>query len=147
MIFTDYYKFEHLPDCKAVMRRDCVCSTQSYPDFECLRNKQGNLFVYFGNVPPSFKDGIKTDKAITKTRNITKVYVPDVTQNSAFGDYNEDAFLIINNPDYSVIEIFVARGYKNQRLNIWQNFIVGEYDFEMENLRKQATDENSDLPK
>jgi len=150
MILTDYYKFVHLPDCKSTMRRDCVCSTQSYNDFECLRNKQGNLFVYFGDVPNQFGGDVhkKADKAITKTKNISSVFVPDITQNSAFGDVKGtyDAILIINNKDYSELEVFVARGYKNNRLNIWQNFIAGEYDFEIENLRKNAIAEKWDLP-
>ena len=150
MILTDYYKFVHLPDCKSTMRRDCVCSTQSYPDLECLRNKQGKLFIYFGDVPQQFGGDVhkKADKAITKTKNISSVYVPDITKNSAFGDVKgtQDALLIINNPDYSELEIFVARGYKNNRLNIWQNFIAGEYDFEIAELRKKAAAEKPDLP-
>jgi len=151
MILTDYYKFVHLPDYKSVMRRDCTTSTKTYPDFECLRNGKGKLFVYFGDVPLQFGGDVhkKADKAITKTRNVSSVYVPDITQNSAFGDVRgtQDALLIINTPDYSELEIFVARGQKNNRLNIWQNFVEGEYDFEIENLRKQATPENTDLPK
>jgi hypothetical protein len=132
------------------MRRDCIASTKSYPDFESLRNRQGKLFVYFGDVPQQFGGDVhkKADKAITKTKNISSVYVPDITQNSSFGDVKgtTDALLIINNPDYSELEIFVARGYKNHRLNVWQNFIAGEYDIDIANLRKQATPETSDLP-
>jgi len=150
MILTDYYKFVHLPDCKSKTRLDCITSTQSYPDFECLRNKRGELFIYFVDVPAQFGGDVhkKADKAITKTKNISSVFVPDVTQNSAFGDVKgtTDALLIINNPDYSELEIFVARGYKNQRLNIWQNFIAGEYDFEVVELRKKAAAEKDDLP-
>jgi hypothetical protein len=150
MILTDYYKFVHLPGCKSAMRRDCTASTKSYPDFESLRNRQGKLFVYFGDVPLQFGGDVhkKAGKAITKTKNISSVYVPDITQNSAFGDVKgtADALLIINNPDCSELEIFVARGYKNHRLNVWQNFIAGEYDFDIANLRKQASPENTDLP-
>ena len=150
MILTDYYKFEHLIDCKSATRRDCTVSTQTYPDFECLRNRHGELFVHFGDVPLQFGGDVrkKADKAITKTKNISSVYVPDVAINAAVGDVRgtQDCILILNTPDYSTIEIFVARGYKNHRLNIWQNFIAGEYDFEVENLRKSAKSENSDLP-
>ena len=48
MILTDYYTFRHLPESKSKMRFDCVASTQSYPEFEGLRNKFGSLFVYYG---------------------------------------------------------------------------------------------------
>jgi len=146
MIFTDFYHFKHLPDCKSTMRRDCVKSTQSYNEFECLRNKRGELFIYFGDVPHQFGGDVhkKADKAITKTKNISSVFVPDINNYSAFGDVKgtQDALLIMNTPDYAELEIFVARGHKNNRLNIWQNFIAGEYDIEMENLRKKATSEN-----
>ena len=151
MIHTDYYKFVHLPDSKSKMRMDCILSTQSYPDFEYLRNKHGDLFVYFGDVPQQFGGDIRqrADKAITKVKNISSVLVPDVTQNSGYGDVKNtaDALLIINNADYTELEIFVARGYKNHRLNIWQNFTAGEYDLELEKLRKQAKPEKPDLPK
>jgi len=150
MILTDYYKFVHLPDCKSVMRRDCTASTQSYPDFEALRNKQGQLFIYFGDVPTQFGGDVhkKADKAITKTKSISSIYVPDVTQNVAFGDVKgtADALLIVNAPDYAEFEIFIARGYKNHRLNIWQNYVAGEYDTEAAELRKRAKPETGDLP-
>ena len=150
MILTDYYKFEHLADCKSPTRRDCTASTQTYPDFECLRNKHGELFVHFGDVPHRFGGDVhkKADKAITKTKNISSVYFPDVTQNTAFGDVKgaEDSILILCTPDHSILEIFVARGQKKNRLNVWQNYIAGEYDFEVENLRKSAKSEKSDLP-
>ena len=72
MILTDYYKFEHLPHCKSRMRIDCTASTGSYNEFENLRNKDGKLFVYFGDVPARFGSEVhrKADKAITKTKNI-----------------------------------------------------------------------------
>ena len=73
MILTDYYKFVHLPDSKSKMRRDCIASTQSYNEFESLRNKQGELFIFFGDVPQKFNGGIyrRANKAITKGKNIS----------------------------------------------------------------------------
>jgi hypothetical protein len=150
MILTDYYKFEHLAGCKSPTRRDCTASTQTYPDFECLRNKRDELFVHFGDVPHRFGGDVhrKADKAITKTKNISSVYFPDVNINAAFGDVKgtDDCILILTTPDHSTLEIFVARGYKKHRLNVWQNFIAGEYDFEVEKLRKSAKSEKGDLP-
>jgi hypothetical protein len=85
MILTDYYKFVHLPDSKSKMRRDCVVSTQSYNEFENLRNKAGALFIYFGDLPLSFKGDVrrKADKAITKGKNISSIFVPDILLNIA----------------------------------------------------------------
>jgi hypothetical protein len=142
MILTDYYKFQHLPDTKSKMRMDCTASTKSYPEFENLRNKAGALFVYFGNVPDNFGGNVhrKADKAISKTKNISSIFVPDVTVGLAYGDVKgtQDAILIVNNSDYSMIEIFIARGYKNQRVNLWQNLADGAYEDEISELRSRA---------
>jgi hypothetical protein len=145
IVLTDYYKFEHLPECKSKMRMDCTASTQSYPELESLRNKVGELFVYFGDVPQQFGGDVhrKADKAITKTKNISSVYVPDVELNLAYGDIKgtQDAILIIVTADYTQIEIFVARGYKNNRVNLWQNLADGNYNDDISELKARAVTE------
>ena len=145
MILTDFYRFEHLPDCKSKMRIDCTASTKSYPEFENLRNKDGKLFVYFGDVPARFGGEVhrKADKCISKTKNISSLYVPDVELNLAYGDVKctQDVILIVNDSDYATIEIFVARGYKNHRLNLWQNLADGNYNDEISELRARAVTE------
>jgi hypothetical protein len=147
MIFTDYYMFKHLPDSKSKHRLDCTASTKSYPEFESLRNKEDMLFVYFGDVPSQFGGGVhkKADKCLSKTKNISSVFYPDVELRTfAFGDVRgtADALIIINNEDYTEFEIFVARGQKNNRLNLWQNLTAGELDLDVLNLRKAANPEN-----
>ena len=145
MILTDYYKFEHLPDCKSKMRMDCTASTQSYPDFENLRNKAGKLFVYLGEVPERFGGDVrrKADKAITKGKNISSVYVPDVTLNLAHGDVKGtmDGILIIKEKDYTMLEVFIARGQKNNRLNLWQMLADSQLNDEISELRGRAVTE------
>ena len=110
-----------------------------------MRNKNGNLFVYFGDVPYQFGGDVKkrADKAITKIKNISSVFVPDATHNSATGDVKgtQDALLILHEGNYSQIDVFVARGQKQNRLNVWQNYIAGELHYEIEKLKKSATDE------
>jgi hypothetical protein len=144
MIVTDYYKFEHLPGTKSVHRMDCTASTKSYPEFEAMRNREGKLFIYFGNVPDRFVADArrKADKSITNRegRNVSSVFVPEIGLGMAYGDVRgtQDALLIVHNPDYSVIEIFVARGYKNNRINLWQNLAGGEYDGELSMLRREG---------
>jgi hypothetical protein len=127
------------------MRRDCTASTQNYNEFETLRNKRGELFVYFGNVPDSFKANVKrkADKAITHGKNISSVFVPDITLPYAYGDVKGtmDCILIVNNADYTTLEIFVARGHKNHRLNLWQMFSGGDFDNEISKLRAAAVTE------
>jgi len=145
MILTDYYKFVHLPDCKSPTRMDCTASTQNYPEFENLRNKRMELFIHFGNVPDNFIVDVKrkADKAITKGKNISSVFIPDVTLPFAFGDVKgtTDAILIVFNVDYTTLEIFVARGQKNNRLNLWQMLSGGEFDSEISKLKMAAVTE------
>ncbi len=145
MILTDYYKFVHLPDSKSKMRRDCVVSTQSYNEFENLRNKAGALFIYFGDLPLSFKGDVhrKADKAITKGKNISSIFVPDILLNIAYGDImgTKDAILILFEEDYKTIEMFIARGQKNNRLNLWQMLSDGELNDEISKLRNVAVTE------
>jgi hypothetical protein len=142
MILTDYYKFKHLPDSKSKMRMDCIASTQSYNEFETFRNKRGELFIYFGNVPDNFKSNIKrkADKAITHGKNISSVFVPDVTLPYAYGDVNGtmDCILIVLNADYTMLEIFVTRGQRNNSINLWQMFSGGDFDNEISKLRAAA---------
>jgi hypothetical protein len=124
------------------MRRDCTASTKSYPDFEALRNKAEKLFVYFGDVPTRFGGDVhrKADKAITKTKNISSVFVPDVNILFAHGDVRDtnDALLIVFNADYTTLEIFVARGQKRNCHNLWQMLAAGELDDEISELRARA---------
>jgi hypothetical protein len=128
------------------MRIDCTASTQTYPAFETLRNKRGELFFYIGDVPARFGGEVhrKADKAITKGNNISSVYVPDVNQNMAYGDVKgtTDCVLIIFDADYTEIEIFVARGQRNNRLNLWQMLSGGELDDEISELRARAVTES-----
>jgi len=142
MILTDYYKFEHLQSTKSKSRLDCTASTGSYTELEMLRNKKGYLFVYVADVPDSFGGNTKrkADKAITKTKNISSVYVPDIEKNLAYGDIRgtQDAILIVKTTDYKFMEIFVARGQKNNRVQLYNLFSDGELDDEMRKLRKQS---------
>jgi len=146
MILTDYYKFEHLPDCKSKMRIDCTASTKSYPEFEGLRNKDNKLFLYFGDVPDRFGGDAhrKADKCLTKTKSISSVYVPDAALNLAYGDVKgtQDALLIVNDSDYTTIEIFIVRGQKSNRLNLWQNLADGQLENEISELRARAVTES-----
>ncbi len=144
-ILTDYYKFERLPETKSKTRLDCTLSTKSYPDLEILRNKQGSLFLYFGDIPENFKADAKrkADKCLTKGKSISSLYVPDVSKPLAYGDFRgtTDAILIVFAADYSSFELLVARGQRNNRVALFQLFIDGEFSHEIERLRKQAVTE------
>jgi hypothetical protein len=142
MILTDLYKGEHLPDA-AKSRYDITASTQGYEPFEnLLKNRKKGLSFYFGDVPDRwhFSSKDKPDKAISKSDNISSVFVPDVTLPFAFGDVKgtQDAILIIYSKDWQTIEIFISRGQKNNRRNLYTLLCDGEMDHEIETLRNRA---------
>ena len=145
MILSDYYKFEHLPDCKSLTRFDCTASTKSNPELEILRNKAGRLFLYYGDVPENFKANAKrrADKVLTKTKSISSVFVPDVSKPFAFGDVRgtKDALLFVFNIDATAFEMYVARGQKNNRGALYNLLTDGELNNEITELRQRALTE------
>jgi len=144
-ILTDYYRMQHLPGTKSKSRMDCTRSTKSYPELEALRNKAGKLFFFFHDLPEHFKANAKrkADKVISKTKSISSVFVPDVTRPLGFGDVRDtqDALLFVFNEDYSQMDVFVARGQKNNKTGLYNLLADGELDEEMEALKKQAQTE------
>jgi len=163
-ILTDYYKFSRVAT-KAKLRLDCVASTASYPEFEERRATKatkatekrdatnvGDLVIYFGDVPEQFGGDVhrKADKSITiKGKNLSSVYVPDPSNNLAYGDVRgtADALLfvfdgvkVINGvilPE-GTIEIFVARGKSKDRVPLYNLLADGELDEEMSELRAKV---------
>jgi len=148
MILTDYYKGEKLTDAKS--RFDITASTGEYDFFESLLiNKLkfniGGLSFNCGQRPDKW-GGKKTDMAITKgSQNVTSVKRPNLENNIAFGDINgsNDGCIIVLNIDFketgiTTIELFIARGLRNDTDGLWQLFIDGELNNEIELLRKRA---------
>lgn len=145
MILTDYYKFDRLSDCKAKTRLDCTLSTKSYPEFEAMRNKAGQLFMYLGNVPERFNADAKrrADMALSKTKNISSVFVTDVTLPLAYGDVSgtNDALLFVFNTDFTAFDLFIARGQKNNRGALYNLLADNELNHEIEILKQRAVTE------
>jgi hypothetical protein len=152
MILTDYYKGQKLTDAQS--RFDITASTGEYDLFESLLiNKQkfniGGLSFNFGQRPDRWK-GKKTDMAITKgSQNITSVKRPNIENNLAYGDIqgSNDGCIIVFNSDYKetgiiTIEIFIARGLRNDTDGLWQLYTDGELNHEIEALRNKAVTKN-----
>ena len=148
MILTDYYKGQKLTDAQS--RFDITASTGEYDLFEILLiNKRvfniGGLS--FNYVPrPDRWTGKKTDYAITKgSHNITSVKRPNIETPFAYGDINgsNDGCIIIFNADYKEagitnIEIFIARGCRNDTTPLWDLLTDGELNDDIEALRNKA---------
>ena len=152
MILIDYYKGEKLTDAKS--RFDITTSTGEYDLFESLLiNKRGfnigGLSFNLVTRPDRWKKK-NADLAICKgSHNITSLLRPDLSLNFAFGDINNtlDAAVFIFNPDWketgiTAIEIFIARGLKNDVNSLWDLLIDEELNPEMEILRAKAVTKN-----
>ena len=152
MILTDYYKGEKLTDAKS--RFDIVASSGEYDLFEnLLINKRafniGGLSFNLVSRPDSWKKK-NSDLAIAKgSHNITSLLRPDLSLNFAFGDINNtlDAAVFIFNSDWkeigiTSIEIFIARGLKNDVNSLWDLLIDEELNPEMKILRDKAVTRN-----
>lgn len=165
MIITDYYKFEKTALISGT-RMDCVASTKSYPEFEDKRktraNKQtekkdanyiGALTCYYSNVPDRFGDDArrKADKSVSiGSKNLSSVYVPDVTKPYAFGDVQgtTDAILFAFSNTFGVtdgrvkqggvMEMFICRGMSNNCNALYNMLCNGELDDEIEAMRSKA---------
>ena len=156
MILTDLYV--GLNDANTKTRYDVVLSTGSYDFFEqILINKKkpnvGGLSFYYVDTPKIYgnRRERKSDKAITKSSlNISSVYMPDPSILLAYGDVNhtQDALIINFSPDWQTIEIYIARGQKNNKLNLFNLAVDGELDEEMDALmllaNKGLGNKNSD---
>lgn len=171
MILTDYYKIEHLPGTKSKSRMDCVASTKSYNPLEEKRSPKaarktekrdgyniGDLFCHLSKVQDtSFNGDVKrkADLALTKTKNISSIFVPNIQSNFGYSDMvgTTDA-LIFNLQGIDIkdgkpteggyIEVFVARGYAKNCMALYNEVVDGLLDYEMSQLRAKAVNEKSD---
>jgi len=145
MIITDYYFAQKTIGRKT--RYDIIHSSGSYEYFEhILVNKKepnvGGHSLYIVDRPARWGNRWErqSDKAITKsTMNISSIIIPDPEICLGYGDVNStnDALIIEFSPDWTYVEIFVARGLKNNKLNIYQLVVDGELDEEMESFRNK----------
>ena len=156
MILTDYYRFEKLPNQKSKLRIDCTVTTGSYDLLEALRNKEGDLFLYIGdNTHTKAGKERKADLALSKTRHKSSVYNPDLDLPYWYGDMRgtADAFLFVHHNTVfvnggvqagAIIELFVARGHRNNRSQLYNALCDGVLDGEMAALREQVSKTGTD---
>ena len=145
MTLKDLYVMEQIPGQKSKYRITCTQSTKSYPDFEGMRNKEGVLFFYFVDVPAGFGGNVKrkADKAFTKVGSISSIFIPDIKLLFGYGDIQntQDALLIVHNENYTRFEIYIARGQRNNRAQLYNLLTDGELSQEMEYLKTQLLKE------
>jgi len=148
MILTDYYKSKRLG--QSEYRYDITESTHSYESLENLLINKRKFNVgglSFNYVPhPGSWAGVKErvpDMAITKSNtNVSSIFIPDLkTHLIGYGDISgtQDAIILQFSDDYSTIELFIARGYKNDILALYTAFKEGDLTDEANGLRAKAT--------
>ena len=144
MILTDYYKLVELKPSKS-HRLDCVAMNGNHPTFEAIaaKSKTKAAYAYVAGVPDQFNALAqrRADMALTSTKNISSIFTPDLTNPlMGYGDVKgtEDAMLFLFSEDYKQLEIFIARGHKRNRVNLYNLFADGELDDEVEAMRKAA---------
>ena len=147
MILTDYYSLERLPEnmSKRTPRYDTTASTGSYPLFESMaaRSRVKRFFCYYNGLPDSFSNRAhqKAERAITNTKNISSVFIPYLDKPLyGYGDVkgSQDAILFIFSADYTRLELFIARGYRSNARALFQRFLDGGLNSELEILRGLA---------
>lgn len=148
MILNNLYIAE-----KALTRKTRFNVTKTTGDHDFLesllvskKDINGSLSLYLVNRPTKFKGSDVTDKAITKgSFNISSLYFPDPDIPVAYGDINgtEDALIFRINPDtengVKRVEIFVAKGQKHNKRNLYFLFVDGELDHEVEILKEKIS--------
>ena len=150
MKLTDYYRMERLPESKSKYRFDCTASTGNYEPFEARKPQRGHdkrFKFYYGGMPDTFNANAKkkADRVISDRTNISSVFTPDLDNHLlGYGDTvnTNDALLFLFADDYKVIEVFVARGLKNNTKGLFALFVNGELADEIQTLRQQAKPTN-----
>ena len=150
MILTDYYKGQKLTEAKS--RFDIVASSGDYDLFESLLiNKRGfnisGLSFNLVSRPDRWKSKNASLAICKGSHNLTSLIRPDLNINYSFGDINLDALIFIFNVDWketgiNTLEIFIARGLKNDVNSLWNLLIDEELYSEMEILRGKAVTKN-----
>lgn len=147
-IFTDYYLGELLTSAKS--RYEIKKSHGEHPFLESLlinhkKFNVGGLSFNYNPRPSKFKGNANRlcEMIIGKgSSNISSVFVPNIFKNYiAYGDVNttNDALIIIIDHNKNTIELFIARGLKNDKQQLHSEVCDGYYDDEMNKLRQMAT--------
>jgi hypothetical protein len=137
MRITDYYTLIRK---EGKTRFDELFSTESYPPFENLRNKEGNLSIYllpYEKLNSKLKGFRQPKFCITKGQNLSGIYGLEQDAKIGFGDMagTQDALLFrLHGTAINTLEIFVLRGLKLHKQSLFTLFKEGELHSEMENI-------------
>lgn len=144
MILTDYYKMRVIKHNKT-KRFDCIASTGEYVPFETMPPKGKTFFCYLceRGLPKTFSVPAqrRAGMAITNgKKSISGVYLDLNEPCKGFGDMQgtTDALLFQFNPDFTEMEIYVAREKKYYWRQLLTLFLAGDLASEIQTLQAAA---------
>jgi hypothetical protein len=148
-VLNHYYRFIKTT---GATRHDCNASTGDYEYFETrlinkIKYNVGGLSINLGSVPECFNNNRhRATLAISRGSNISKLFLFDINEPYVFyGDAQgtNDALLIIVKEN--IIEIFIAKDYKNKQIDVCSEFENGSLADEIEALKDRVS--QKELPK
>ena len=83
----------------------------------------------------------QADRIISHTDNISSIFIPNIKKPLlGYGDVRgtDDALLFKFSKNDKELEIYVARGYKHNALQLYNMFAEGELDGDIEALKQRA---------
>ena len=148
MILTNYLKAVKVEGKKRRFELTASTNTHDYLSGILINKRNPNKGGESFNLVPrpiKYKKSVITDKAITKgSFNISSIYIPDIEQPIGFGDINgtNDAIIFRWELDQEnnliTMELFIARGQKHNKKNLYFLFTNGELLEEIEKLKKKV---------
>jgi hypothetical protein len=149
-MITHCFKFERLSEeqrtthkIRSKTRLDCtMLAGGAYPALERFKSTKGQLYVY----PSPCREVVKSnpnrraDMCLTNGSNISSIFQDTdlALRKFGWGDFGSDALLFVVNDSFTTIEIFVLPNLRNIAESIFDKFLDGDFDTQIEALRTNA---------
>jgi hypothetical protein len=104
-------------------------------------NTKGQLFFYLSDPAAYILKDLKrlAENSLSNGSHFTGLFIPDLDfPNCAYGDYGNDGLLFLIDWKKLSLEMMVLPNAKNLITLYFQKFIDGEFDEEIDVLRKEA---------
>lgn len=143
-----YFKFERLSEelrvmhkIRSAVRLDCTMYAGGpYTAFERFKNTKSQLVVY----PSPCREVVRAnpkrraDVCLTNGSNISSIFqdFSDLSlRKFGWGDFGSDCLLFLVNDTFTTIEVFVLPNLRNIAESIFDKFLDGDFDSQIEVLR------------
>ncbi len=148
---TAYYQLQKLPadikkewKIKSSARLDCTRHFNLLDDkpLNQFVNRKGQMYFYC-SAPENYvtaKAKRISDIGLTHgSKNLSSIFIPNLEYSEyGYGDYGNDCLLFKLSNDLSSIDMFLIKNGKHLKKQYFQQFIDGELDEEIEQIKQQA---------